>query len=300
MRLFIIGNGFDLHHNLNTRYSSFKDFVVKRDWEVFKKVDDIFERYRCDEPTRQENWADIETQLRKFNDIDFDEIAEEVWENCETDMDRASFYNDPIWLPEECSKFIPLLHKYFDDWIKSIDDSLFEVQENFRFSCDDLFISFNYTKTLENHFGIKRNQILYIHGKVGEKLIFGHNEESDLVLPYRENYDEDSDIRTMDVERGLNEVARNTHGKYFKDSAKIIADNEVWFSHLERFSQVYFLGFGFGQEDQRYIDRLLTNINESNVETKVVVYNNEDKCHATELFSGLKNVFIQYWDEASF
>ncbi len=49
---------------------------------------------------------------------------------------------------------------------------------------DSLFISFNYTNTLERHFHIHPDQINHIHGNAQEEscdLIFGHDmDESDM------------------------------------------------------------------------------------------------------------------------
>ncbi|WP_265468328.1 AbiH family protein [Aeromonas salmonicida] len=37
--LYIIGNGFDLHHGLPTQYKHFKDLLNMVDWQVFDWVD---------------------------------------------------------------------------------------------------------------------------------------------------------------------------------------------------------------------------------------------------------------------
>lgn len=41
-RLFIIGNGFDIAHNLPTKYADFKKFLEKTDIKLFNKIFEIY------------------------------------------------------------------------------------------------------------------------------------------------------------------------------------------------------------------------------------------------------------------
>ena len=43
MKLFIIGNGFDIAHNLNTSYGDFRDYLEKENWEFLSSLEAIME-----------------------------------------------------------------------------------------------------------------------------------------------------------------------------------------------------------------------------------------------------------------
>ena len=66
MNLIIIGNGFDLAHNLNTRYSDFMEYLWKNDKEFYDRLT----KYIYDEDL----WNDFETALGYFDDGELLEI----------------------------------------------------------------------------------------------------------------------------------------------------------------------------------------------------------------------------------
>lgn len=57
--LYIIGNGFDLHHNIPSSYRNFHNWLEKHDIETFDKVGNILE---TNEP---EWWNEFESSLGK-------------------------------------------------------------------------------------------------------------------------------------------------------------------------------------------------------------------------------------------
>ncbi|MCB8999333.1 MAG: hypothetical protein H6540_04595 [Bacteroidales bacterium] len=54
MKLYIIGNGFDIHHGIKSKYSDFKDYVEKNDKVLFDSLEKYF--------NQDELWSD----LKKF------------------------------------------------------------------------------------------------------------------------------------------------------------------------------------------------------------------------------------------
>ena len=102
----------------------------------------------------------------------------------------------------------------------------------------NIFLSFNYTDTLETVYGIPENHICYIHGKAkrGDNLVVGHHSENliqDDPEPqftteeerqmYYENYDED--VRVTEAKGIIKDYFKNT----YKDTATIIAKNKNFF-----------------------------------------------------------------------
>lgn len=65
--LYIIGNGFDLHHRLPTQYWQFKNYLEKVDREVFDWVESYI--------AIDDEWAELELSLA---DLDTEDIVTEL------------------------------------------------------------------------------------------------------------------------------------------------------------------------------------------------------------------------------
>lgn len=59
--LYIIGNGFDLHHGINSSYKNFHEWMNENNPDVIEKVDEIYGI--CDD----EWWSDFENQLASLD-----------------------------------------------------------------------------------------------------------------------------------------------------------------------------------------------------------------------------------------
>lgn len=71
--LYIIGNGFDLHHEINSSYGNFYEWMNENNPDVIEKTDEIYGI--CDE----EWWSDFENQLASLDTIRYSsEIAFEI------------------------------------------------------------------------------------------------------------------------------------------------------------------------------------------------------------------------------
>lgn len=154
-KLYIVGNGFDIAHNLPTKYIHFKDYLKSHNMKLFSilNANEIYEE--------DELWTDFESALghpsiafvNKINNLfGFDNV---IGKNL---IDK---------IKEELGK-----------WICSI--AYDDVKPKYKFNDTDRFFSFNYTDTLGFVYGISFDKIKYIHKYAGahffgEKLIFGHN-----------------------------------------------------------------------------------------------------------------------------
>lgn len=170
--LYIIGNGFDLHHGLPTRYSHFKDWLSKRDPDSVELIESLYgnEDFPC--------WRDFEAVLGQPNVWAFD-----AWHGALTkEFLSIMFVYDPISL--------------FRDWVVSLlRDPSFPCKKDVsladQFCRNDVFLSFNYTPTLEMVYDIDPKRVCHIHGEsaltlFGERkdnLIVGHAEKCDPPVP---------------------------------------------------------------------------------------------------------------------
>ena len=157
-KLFIIGNGFDLAHNLPTRFNpDFMNFALKYE------QDNFWDLYQ----TRDDNiWADFENLLSypDFNSLEeiFDGYAPDYLSDRESDRDAIIFQVD----------LNGNLKDALYEFAGNAENFLNNTQSNSFFErildSDGYYINFNYTHTLEDIYQIPSEQILHIHGEVGK------------------------------------------------------------------------------------------------------------------------------------
>lgn len=267
-KIYLVGNGLDLHHNLKTKYSDFKDYIFQKNKELVHNIDSIFNEkgYSNQEI---ELWSILEEMLVTLSYIDDDEIFQEAFDNSENDMDRASYWHDPKFNADTMAEdlLIPLeMKKYFDEWIESINTDSIKKDCKLRLSKKSSYICFNYTDTLQKKYNIPESQVLQIHGRKGQEYILGHNGEEelpfkgDLWYPY-ENEDgeitSDEDIRTVEVKESINETYSSLFRKYYKNSVKLMEQYKEWFDKFKSANKVIIMGLSLGQEDMIYLKRIV-------------------------------------------
>lgn len=251
-KLFIIGNGFDLSHGLNTSYEDFKAYLVKK-YGYINNEDGTF-LLKC--PSDESN------DISFIVDIIDRRNSGDLWRNVEDDIgyfDRyIDFYiNEKEWsydLQKLAGAWIAtILNKiprYFSEWINSIDINDIKIKDTFVNLIDpnnDVFLTFNYTLVLEKIY--HATNVCHIHGKQGENLIFGHG--------YDLSYASEFNLRE-DLECGLVE----SYEQLKKNTIEQIQSNIEFFNGLEDIQEIYSYGFSFSTPDVAYIKKIceVTNI----------------------------------------
>ena len=162
-QLVIVGNGFDVNHGIPSSYAHFKTWLCTNDKELF----DFLERYI---DVAGDWWNDFE---RSLSEIDIPKLIRETpLENRSVDPRFPPDFSHPAsWRLDSIRKAIS---SRFNEWVKTLDGVKIEKKMELPEAC--LYISFNYTDTLERVYGIEENRIVYIHGKAsrGDELIYGH------------------------------------------------------------------------------------------------------------------------------
>ena len=271
--LFIIGNGFDIAHNLPTRYSDFQSYLIKKYPEASSEyleipqstiMPDGEEKYNDNDivgfllkiisksEAAGKAWGDLENTI---GHLDFDECFDNVYDddNVYQNMDIAVKIRD----------IVPSIKNYFSDWINTIEISHAKPKIKFSNLIDpnrDLFLTFNYTETLEYLYNVKN--ICHIHGKQGETLIFGHGNNTDYYDSHMNNH-----IGAEDYLYELHETLR-------KDTQSIINQTKKLFIKMGKVDEIYSFGFSFSDVDMVYIKELCS---VSNTENKVWYLNDFNK-----------------------
>lgn len=258
-KLFIIGNGFDVAHKLPTKYSDFQNYLKENYPDASDEyliVPESFimldggEGYNDDEVvgfllkiiTETEDigeaWSDLENTLGYLN---FDECFDD-WNTYDDDDNEWH----KVYINEDTaanvSGAVKMIKEYFSDWIETIE--IFDTEQKTKFynlidHNNDLFLTFNYTKTLEEVYEVKN--VYHIHGKQGGKLIFGHGNDIDY-------YDEYMN-RNIGSENQLSELQMSLK----KDTQTIINQNKALFKTLGEVDEIYSYGFSFSDVDMVYI-----------------------------------------------
>ena len=157
-KLFIIGNGFDLANNLPTRFDpDFKNIALKYE------QDNFWDLYQSNEA---DIWSDFENLLGypDFNNL------EEIFNGYAPDYlsDRESDRDSIIYQVELNGKLQDALYEFANNAELSLENIQKAVLLEDILDSDALYITFNYTHTLENIYDIPWEQILHIHGEVGK------------------------------------------------------------------------------------------------------------------------------------
>tara|TARA_R110002167_G_scaffold221368_2_gene426096 strand:- start:1140 stop:2051 length:912 start_codon:yes stop_codon:yes gene_type:complete len=257
-KLYVIGNGFDLHHKIDSSYSSFKEYVNAHDNELYTSIDNYL-------PT-DEWWSDLE---ESFAHVDIDHIAENA-------LDFLQSYNSEDWSDSyhhdyqfEVSKVINLLStklvERFCEWIYKLE---IPTQEELPvdpliLDKDATYFSFNYTETLIKIYGINYDQVLFIHGKVEDEwsdIVLGHAWEPK-EIPSLNSYVEVDNIDTRIMEG--NEILDSYFGSTFKPINNLIQSNSEYFSSLGTVDEIYVLGHSLSEVDIEYFAKIAQSVNTS-------------------------------------
>ena len=312
MNCYIIGNGFDLHNNLDTRYVDFKNFIAKYDKVVVEWFDSILINNGHTEEEIQK-WSDLESYLSEIHELNYNDILDYSIRNSEDDSDRASYWSDPNYnVDEYTSKIKNMMNRikvFFKLWIDALDFSKALVDNTLNFGRNDLYINFNYTNTLERLYNIPQYRIFYVHLSYGN-YILGHNEL--LQIPYknprlttleesfgRVHIIEDQNFRAVQVKEQLNVSCEEMYHVFYKNSSSIIQHNPIIFDNLINSDVLYIMGLSIGKQDLIYFSYLAT----KDVKwKKIVIYYLDDselkykKEKIIKLFPNIKIESIKWID----
>lgn len=243
--LYIIGNGFDLAHKIKSSYSDF-----------WKQYIGSFEEFL---PGCGCYWNDLEEALGRINESSVLKVCMED-RDFDTDhsLSSAAIIED---LPEY--EFKPVVEKFpheFAEWVRKIDvyekygiDSE-EDELPYRLDKNGLFLSFNYTETLEEIYKIPGEQICHIHGfreNPSEKLIIGHN---NIRIPSRTDDKKNEDPTYIYyAKKSIIEITNTLK----KEHDVHIRRHSNFFSKLKNVEKIIVYGHSMGEIDFPYFEHIM-------------------------------------------
>lgn len=269
-KLYIIGNGFDKHHNLPTGYNDFHQFVVNNytDTDVAYFFHEYFQ-LRIDD--KYHLWSDFENDLGSFNWKSFFDEKNNL--DIQDENFRPSFtYGLQDDLKQDTDELVDVIKEAFENWLKQIDLEL--NHKKIAFEAEAIFLNFNYTLTLEKVYKIPSENIFHIHGDLENNqssLIFGHNEELIEIPEINENGDSN---RTMFTDS--ENTAKYPFYAFQKPVNEIISDNKNFFESLRNIEQVVIWGHSLNKIDIPYFEEIIRQTNDS-INWKVGFYYEREK-----------------------
>lgn len=297
----IIGNGFDRFHGLPTAYfesdekTCFCKWLKDNNKEVYDKLcmalGNPYSGPQKNEAAK--NWCSFEAELGKINTVELrkkivqkgdwkpgvqaEPTLDDFEEADSKGMDIDELYNQKHKLPASSSENMEVwitvfkngLQIEFEKWVKSITVSDAKCKAEIELE-NAIFLSFNYTTTLEQLYNIDSQNIFHIHGVVPyypddedeesqydpiNDLVFGHGNE-DCALSGIQNilyHTSKPRMKTIEGNRVLNEGLQELQ----KPVNDIIERSGFFFDKLSELRDVYVYGFSFGDVDMPYIRRIM-------------------------------------------
>lgn len=315
--LFIIGNGFDIVHGVNSRYTDFKKFLYPK-----SKLKYILNNYIA----KFDIWGNLEDSLafldrNLLNNLDnFMEICGNLDEDDE-DFSYGQNLYAPIDLTLEPAYMITVeMPKLFRKWVTTFQTPAPHSTFVNLFDPNSYYINFNYTEFLETVYGINRSQITYIHGNrlnKKEPLAFGHgydteelfenwareqnrasiDKKSPLYLAYFNDDDENLENYRSAIQYYAIDIITQRLETYFdkaqKNVKEIIKKYEAIFTSLNDIEQIIILGHSLSTTDYLYFKKLIeVNKNSQGLKWKICWYNIDDLVRQ-EKFLEAMNISLQ-------
>lgn len=233
--LYIIGNGFDLHHGLKTAYSDFRDDFVKKSFRLWNLLNDVY----GDIITKDMWWSNFEEML---GCIDYLNLIK-------------SRNGEALGFMKVRNLLNGSLPPLFGKWIKDMN-CLVQIDNSLCINPNALFFSFNYTLLLEQSYHVKDENIWHIHNSIKnvDNIVVGHDSDERKLFADYLKYKEGKEPFRMDV-------AENIRKEAIKGAKNVT--NRI-FLHKEDFFRLYSnikhyisMGFSFNDIDLPYINMIV-------------------------------------------
>lgn len=251
-RLYVIGNGFDLHHKIKSSYCDFGKYVKISNPLLHRTFENYF--------SFEGNWSSLEETLAHLDvDLITDEASNFLVSYAAEDWSDA-YHHDYQY---EVARIVELLSKTlkeeFTNWILGLDipDASSCGVARLPLDATARYLNFNYTNTLQKLYGIPKNQVLHIHNSASDTnpdLILGHayNPSDIQSLNYGANL-EDQDVRVTEA----NEILDQYFSMTYKPTKDVLLRHKDFFSGLTGASEIYVVGHSLSQVDAPYIREIV-------------------------------------------
>lgn len=295
MKLYIVGNGFDLNHGMQTSYWHYREFLHQRYPILIRKYQEssYLSGYYCNFDTR---WTDLENCMR----IEYDECIGDLARNYYPDI---SSERTPGWedIAIEVDNTFSFLKQFAEDcfyeWICGIKvpNEMLQRSDVDKTAC---FITFNYTRTLEDTYHIPDNKILHIHGSVNDfsTIQFGTPENNpETMYTMLENQYDSDDFYNVTYAPAIGKISTYASNAYKNLQANfpILRSFLVYQNMID---EIVVMGHSYMGIDELYYEKLLVPAYR-NLKWTIYIHDQRDKDMALGFISkyGLKCYQLIVW-----
>ena len=303
--LYIIGNGFDLHHDVASSYRCFRNWLEHNNPELFMVYSTVCKYDAL--------WSDFENGLAYVDRDYFINLAELFLPDNNKDPDdwqMADILMAGDWAHDTASKLISDLKYAFYRWIKSLKAPKSYNSKKLHIDHNARFLTFNYTDFVESQYGIDPSHIKYIHGnrRFGkDSIVVGHGGDGEAFDRWwnSKHYDKprynkkgkryfkrDCAWKTYHSQlpeyEGIAEGVQEYYEEARKPTEKILRNNDAYFMNLHAIEIIYVLGFSFNRIDIPYIQRIIEyNDAPKQINWNISYFSDTDKVRAESALHGL-------------
>ncbi|MFA0962867.1 bacteriophage abortive infection AbiH family protein [Roseivirga sp. BDSF3-8] len=258
--LYIIGNGFDRHHGFPTSYCDFENFMEGWSREIYCEIHEFWNFNVIDG-----RWCDFENDLSSYNSI-------KLYNEC------AKYYSTPEDIADKCSVVTEQIYtgitKCFLEWIKSIQ--LKPRTKRLLMNQEAQYITFNYTRTLQDIYKIPESSIWHIHGScLDNDVIFGHKVNQKIEYNYSDGTGMPSTQKEWEEDAWR--FAKLPLIKLRKKTEQVIKQNRTQFLRYQDLGTIYVLGHSLADVDLPYFEMIQAKNKQS--KWNVSYYNDSEQEH---------------------
>ena len=277
--LYIIGNGFDLHHKVRSSYQAFSEWLKKNNLELYYTLSSV-----CDVDYL---WKDFERALAYVNRDYFINMGD-IWlpRGWTEDDGYAELFYAQDYVREEAYIFWKNIVKWFRKWVRTVKWERDSDDNKVMIDYEARYITFNYTPFLETQYGIPAENILYMHGKaVSQKCppVIGHDGRDTFDEWYRKagratkRHYKGKHAMLPEVEM-MTESVEEFYSVSEKPVQEILMQHNTFINDLYDVRHIYVFGHSLGSVDIPYF-KAINNVNDypEKLHWHVSYYSDEEK-----------------------
>ena len=224
--LLIIGNGFDLAHDLPTNYPRFIEYMIEeiiKDSQKYKEIVQITPSIINSVEAFNNNFKIMSHMSfkNKFFETLYRKHKTENWSDIETlyyeELSGIGINNSKYQSPKQLNDEFKIIKKCLQEYLSIDCIQKSEIIESFKYlfnltnKIETAILNFNYTKTLHNYLKNSKHNVINIHGELKNPknpIIFGYaaddTESRNLIgkgNDYMENIKKHNYKRTNNIKR---------------------------------------------------------------------------------------------------
>ena len=254
MKLYIIGNGFDLAHGLPTRYWDFRKFLEEKYPMFLIAFEDNYSIYPGTSISNKQKllWNELEANLANIDEnliVESNSNIELGLEGGDIDIEDTLYYS----FSAEYG-YIQNLRSYLKEWIQNVKLSNLNKITS-KISNNNMYISFNYTDVLEKIYKIDDSNIVHIHGslkKMDIDPVLGHGNFKKIELIQKKIDEAQMDFK--DKISSIFRVIKDYYEETFKDVQDYIS--ELRHIPLHNIDEIIVVGHSLAGVDQSYFSKI--------------------------------------------